>query len=283
MRSQPLTPRTVVCECAGDGFRVMEFLQPAALRIPTHAHDATTMLAVLEGAVHDRIGRRDFETVGASVLIRPAWAEHSHRYGEREVRCLSVSIDPSFLSRVGSESAGADAVSAHGGTLITELRNELHIDDAVRSVAVTAAVVELLAATTVSNAGMRKAAPPWLLRVREAIREEPARIALRELADDAGVHEGHLTRAFRRYFGFSIAAYSRAVRTRIAARALLASDRPTADIALDAGFSDQSHFHRVFRRQFGATPGDWRKQRKSSAAMRGMSNTTSNPDEILIE
>jgi len=276
-----MTPRTVVGEFSTDDFSVMEFLQPAGLRLPTHVHASTTMLAVLEGTVRDRIGRRDFETNGPSILIRPAWAEHDHRYGEQDVRCLSVSLDSAFLSRVGRPDAGADVVSAHAGTLIAELRHELHFDDAVRSAALTAAVVELLSATTSISSGTRKAAPPWLVRVRQAIRDEPARIALRELADDAGVHEGHLTRAFRRYFGSSVAAYSRAVRTRIAARALLATNRPLSDIALDAGFSDQSHFHRVFRRHFGTTPGNWRRQRDRRGAMRGMSNTPTDSDEIL--
>jgi AraC-like DNA-binding protein len=34
-------------------------------------------------------------------------------------------------------------------------------------------------------------------------------------------------------------------------------NRPLSAIALDAGFTDQPHFTRVFRRTFGETPGQY--------------------------
>ncbi|MFB9265414.1 helix-turn-helix transcriptional regulator [Bradyrhizobium erythrophlei] len=38
------------------------------------------------------------------------------------------------------------------------------------------------------------------------------------------------------------------------------SHLPIATIAYDCGFSDLSHFGRVFRRRFDRTPGEWRRQ-----------------------
>jgi AraC-like DNA-binding protein len=40
---------------------------------------------------------------------------------------------------------------------------------------------------------------------------------------------------------------------------LLNSDATLADIAVGCGFADQSHFTRVFARQIGLTPGQWRR------------------------
>jgi len=34
-----------------------------------------------------------------------------------------------------------------------------------------------------------------------------------------------------------------------------------AEVALAAGFSDQSHFARVFRQMVGVSPGRWRRER----------------------
>ncbi|MGX1282843.1 helix-turn-helix transcriptional regulator [Bradyrhizobium elkanii] len=39
------------------------------------------------------------------------------------------------------------------------------------------------------------------------------------------------------------------------ARQLLRAGEPIAAVAADAGFSDQSHLTRLFRRTFGTTPG----------------------------
>ncbi|HEV7478399.1 MAG TPA: helix-turn-helix domain-containing protein, partial [Burkholderiales bacterium] len=38
-------------------------------------------------------------------------------------------------------------------------------------------------------------------------------------------------------------------------RARLNAGRPTADLALEAGFADQAHFARLFKGAFGVTPG----------------------------
>ena len=45
---------------------------------------------------------------------------------------------------------------------------------------------------------------------------------------------------------------------RRAADALARSSAPLGQIALDAGFADQSHFTRAFRAAYGVTPRRWR-------------------------
>ena len=43
---------------------------------------------------------------------------------------------------------------------------------------------------------------------------------------------------------------------------LLGSNLPLAEIALDCGFSEQSHFTRTFTRLVGTSPGEWRRRRR---------------------
>ena len=38
---------------------------------------------------------------------------------------------------------------------------------------------------------------------------------------------------------------------------MIRSGRPLAEAALDAGFADQSHMSRMFKRAYGLTPGKW--------------------------
>jgi AraC family transcriptional regulator len=44
-----------------------------------------------------------------------------------------------------------------------------------------------------------------------------------------------------------------------ACRRLATSDAPLVAIALDAGFADQSHFAKTFKRQTGMTPAEYRR------------------------
>jgi len=56
------------------------------------------------------------------------------------------------------------------------------------------------------------------------------------------------------------------VRVERAKEQLLNSDASLADIAVDSGFADQSHFTRVFTKHVGASPGQWRRQFSSGPA-----------------
>jgi AraC-like DNA-binding protein len=70
-------------------------------------------------------------------------------------------------------------------------------------------------------------------------------------------------RAFERKFHASFhltpQKYLRKLRLRMASRSLVYTSETLAEIASGCGFSDQSHFTREFRRQFGRTPRDYRE------------------------
>ena len=74
------------------------------------------------------------------------------------------------------------------------------------------------------------------------------------LAHAVGLSVGHFQRAFRASFGRSPVQQMLAWRLEAARRALL--DAPSVStVAATFGFADHSHFTRLFRRQFGVTPG----------------------------
>jgi len=81
-------------------------------------------------------------------------------------------------------------------------------------------------------------------------------VTLSTLARIAGISEFHLLRLFRDRMGLPPHAYL--IQRRIDhARRLLARRVPIVQVALDTGFSDQSHFTRHFKRILGVTPGEF--------------------------
>lgn len=79
-------------------------------------------------------------------------------------------------------------------------------------------------------------------------------VSLDTLAQAAGIGPFHLCRVFRAETGLSPHAYQVQVRVRLA-KALLAQGRPISQVAAEAGFTDQAHLTRHFKRTFGVTPG----------------------------
>jgi len=93
-----------------------------------------------------------------------------------------------------------------------------------------------------------------LRRACELLSDVPdANVTLRELAAVAGSSRHRLSRLFHTVYGMSPHRFQLAHRVR-RARSLLEAGVPISEVAQRAGFADQSHFHRHFRRTLGMTP-----------------------------
>jgi AraC-like DNA-binding protein len=85
-------------------------------------------------------------------------------------------------------------------------------------------------------------------------------LALSELAAEAGLSVRQFCRAFRASTGMSPHQYVLTQRVE-RAQNLIAAGKPLAEIALLCGFTDQSHFSRVFTRHVGLSPAAFRRMR----------------------
>lgn len=94
-----------------------------------------------------------------------------------------------------------------------------------------------------------------LTRVLQYVRAHLDRdLSLCELASVAGVSASHFKTLFRKSVGMPVHQYVIRRRVEYATELLRRGDRPLAEIALQAGFSNQSHMARWTRRIMGATP-----------------------------
>jgi AraC family transcriptional regulator len=84
-----------------------------------------------------------------------------------------------------------------------------------------------------------------------------------EIARRVGVHPVYLASEFRRRYGLTVGEYVRQLRIEYASRQLSTSDTPLVEIALNSGFSSQSHFSWTFKRITGITPAQFRAGSRS--------------------
>jgi AraC-like DNA-binding protein len=82
-------------------------------------------------------------------------------------------------------------------------------------------------------------------------------IAVSDVATAVGLSEYHFIREFHKRVGMTPHAYLKHLRIMLAQQ-LLGSNDPICDVALQAGFADQSHLTREFRRTLGVTPAAFR-------------------------
>jgi AraC-like DNA-binding protein len=123
-----------------------------------------------------------------------------------------------------------------------------------------ALLLELVAIASESQA--ERVVDRRLARALELIDRDFARpLALRQLAQAAGLTEDYFTRLFRRELG--LPPMQHLIRTRLAAaRRLLAADPAlaVAEAASRSGFEDAGHFARLFRRHYGVAPREFRSR-----------------------
>jgi AraC family transcriptional regulator len=102
--------------------------------------------------------------------------------------------------------------------------------------------------------------PPLCLKqAKEELHERfSERISLADIAHSVGFHPVHFARMFRRYFGCSMGEYVRLRRIECASFALKSTRAPLAEIAVQCGFFDQSHFTKTFQDIVGVTPSQYR-------------------------
>lgn len=220
---------------------------------------------VLDGAVCKSFGRSQTALSRGSFASIPAGAAHSSAFGENGctvlvIRSATGDTDGVLTPLVTrQDEARSDASTLLGHRLARELDSR----DAYSELAVEGLALELLAcagrSVELDDGGGR-----WLDTVRELIHESSPRVpTLHELGTAVERHPAQVGRAFRRKLGMSVTAYARMLRLERATHAVASTDDPLARIAIDAGFADQSHFTRSFKRHHGLTPGRYRRARRT--------------------
>jgi len=117
-----------------------------------------------------------------------------------------------------------------------------------------------------------------VIRLMERHRTTPWSVS--RLARAVNVSPSYLTRLFRMHLGVSPAQYDRDARLANARDLLLASFLSVKQVMAAAGWTDPSHFSREFKRRYGASPRELRRQlaaeRRSHGTARASAHGESN-------
>lgn len=119
-----------------------------------------------------------------------------------------------------------------------------------------ALAVHLLGRFTAQDRSPRGLSKPQLRRITDFIEENlQEKLSLEQVASVASVSASHLKTLFKRSTGLPVHEYVLQRRVERARALLQRGDLPASQVALEAGFSHQSHMARTMRRILGVTPG----------------------------
>ena len=247
------------------GFTFAESVYSPNLEIPIHAHVNAFLYYVIQGGYEEICGRETRSGGPSALVFHPAGEPHANRWLDAGGRVLHIEISRDRAAAIREYGPCLDRpADVRGGVapwLAGRLVKEYRRPDGASPLAIEGLVLEILAELArdpLPVAGRKP--PPWLRQARELIHDRFAeKLSLGEIAAAVGVHPVHLARAFRRQHGCTPAEYLRRLRIEFTCQQLASSDMPMVQVALAAGFPDQSHFTKAFRRQMQMTPGEFRR------------------------
>jgi AraC family transcriptional regulator len=218
-------------------------------RLPRHTHGEAFVTIIMEGGFREESAGSILECGPHDVVVHAPEDRHVNYFTGRRTRCLSV--------QGGAFDRNSLLASPVSASIALKFVREFRAPDVLSAMVVEAMMLELFVAAERQRDERRP--PCWLTNVRATIDrhfQEP--LTLTDLAQSVDVHPGHLARVFRHHYGTTVGETMRGLRVAYALQRL-ESSAPLYDIALDAGFADQSHFTRTFRRATGMTPARYRR------------------------
>lgn len=225
---------------------------------PMHAHDDWTVLLIDRGDVAYALDRGRHHALPDTVTVLPPGVPHDGRSATRGVgfRKRVLYFESGWLPASAPSAAAARPTVDAPAVLRTVRSIHRALDDPADSLEAEHAALMLhdRLAERFSHAVSPLADIPLALRLRDLLEarvHEPFTIA--EAAAQLGAHPSHLTRSFTRAYGMPPHRYLISRRVDHARRLLIDGAR-IADAAVDAGFHDQAHLTRHFRKILGATP-----------------------------
>jgi len=251
------------------GFTLTEGVHADGSRLPWHHHEGPTLCFVLRGVFTETSGGERLTCTPDTLKVMPAGERHCDDFDRGDTRGLLVEADPDRAEAIRTHAPVLDErVAFHGGlpaALARRVYQEFRQVDHAAPLAVEGLLLELLAAVSRRRTErVPNGVAPWVSETRERLHADlAARPSLAELAAGVGVHPVTLARAFRRTFGCTVGEYLRRLRIERAAEQLATGADSLAEIALAAGFADQSHFSNVFRRRVGMSPSLYRREARA--------------------
>ncbi len=239
-----------------------------------HSHTQWSLGAITEGNSVFRYREDRYQvSAGMLVMMNPHWVHACNPIDNQPWAYLMLHIDANWLTELRFKAGLLDAPGWQDipTAIVSDPEwyagycrmAEVLMDPERELLEKQTVIVEYLTAL-MYELGDRTAeplpkTPANLQALADYLRDHAAEeVSLDSLCERSGYSPGHLIRAFKHYSGFTPHGYQ--INCRIQLGQLeLKRGKPIAEAALNAGFADQPHFQRTFKKLVAATPNQYRQ------------------------
>ena len=118
------------------------------------------------------------------------------------------------------------------------------------------------------GAHAQKKTPDWVKELKQIIQDQvDTNLSLANVSKSLDINSSYLSREFSKHFNnLSFDEYIRKLRITKATELIMQNKYSLTEIAYLTGFSDQSHFTRIFKQNTGQSPSAYKKELKKGKA-----------------
>lgn len=240
--------------------------------IKLHTHEYYHLFYVRNGPVDFPVGDHVYTTKdGEFILARPGVLHGMNEVQERMVRCYEIkfSVSSHRLIRLLEALPNKLGPDDFASTLIKELVEECARGEPASPTIASDYLLTLInylyrhygaqekVDTDVVDTTGYSAMSKNIVHYLEANYQRE--VPLQEVADALGLNKNYICSAFKRDSGMTIGGCLTLIRIRKAAELISFSDMNMAQVAESTGFTNLSHFNRIFKKVVGMPPGQYRR------------------------
>ena len=249
------------------GASAVRIIHPEGQRIEAHRHDLPFLMLPTLGGCRESFDGGEAEVGGPAAVLHPPGSVHADAIGQGGLETFTIEFDPAWVRRYGFDQRLERSRYWTGGGVVAAaniLRRVWSAPD--KDEQALGEALGLFLNQAIWDAG-EETAPSWLGEAAAVLQAEE-RPTTAALAQQLDLHPAWLARAYRAAVGEGIGDSLRRRRVETASRLLRQTSAGLAEIAVDAGFCDQSHMNRAFRQLLGRTPVQVRAEGAALAAFR---------------
>lgn len=231
---------------------------------PAHYHYENYLSYISKGTYKEINEMDSFECNSGDLVIHPSGMIHSTEFFSNYSDCINISFTDAYLDnfpnlkKIFSNIQKSDNPILNG--LMEQIIQELSNPDSFSDLIIEGHILALLGNIARGNEKANLKHPHWINLIIEYLHDNYSNhYSLNDISMMVDHHPSYVVNTFKENTGLSIGEFLRHIRIKKACDKL-SSELPLSHLALECGFSDQSHFNRSFKKITGMTPLKYRKR-----------------------
>jgi AraC family transcriptional regulator len=245
------------------GLVLTEITHRQGRKLPEHTHQSAYFGLLLDGGYTERFTQRTTEYSAFTLGFHPPEFTHIDEIGACGSRMFCIEVREQFWKKTREYLTAPNFTPDLCGAETTWLGVRLYrgfragMLDAFQVEEICSEMIERCGQTNVNG---ERSTPVWLDRAMEMLRGSfRTPLTLDGIAKELDLHPIHLSRVFRKKYGCTMGDYVNRLRVQFACAEMSRGWPALNELALAAGFADQSHMGRVFKGTVGETPARFRE------------------------